>query len=122
MSGEPKIMELKLVRKSGGGGELTITQLSTPEMAAAVGLCRCETGFRVGGYAPAGQFTVLLNGDHSADSVQRTLAHELGHIFFGPGHAADRGDFLWHGVLDYDSRRVRDFDRRHFHSLYGRPD
>jgi RHS repeat-associated protein len=112
-------MKLQMIRQSNSQESLKIIMLSTPEMARKLKACTCTTAYSTPGAAFIADRTIYLNRDHSIADLKITLAHELGHYFFGYGHPSMKGDYLLRGVMDYSTKRVNALDRSEYARKYG---
>jgi len=98
---------------------LDIRNTDTATVAGYACMASCTVAFErgVGGITRGN--TIYLDRYQSNMVKNKALRHELGHYLFGLGHPKAPTDFLYGGVMDYDSLRVSDDDRLHFQSLYG---
>jgi RHS repeat-associated protein len=116
-TGDGGTMQLQMTRRP--VASLRIDMVNTPEMSRLVNLCSCVRGYDVGGRADIGNGLIHINKDRSLREQRQSLTHELGHYFLGYGHPSRADHFLYGGILDYGSKKVRSFDRNEFYRKYG---
>ncbi|TXI49875.1 MAG: hypothetical protein E6Q50_06025, partial [Lysobacter sp.] len=117
-TGNGKVMQLQMTRRPEGNAGLKINMIDTPAMAEMLDLCSCERAYNVGGRTDIAGKLIYLNKDISFEQQKSSLTHELGHYFLGYGHPSQRGHFLFGGILDYQSKRVKSFDRDEYRRKY----
>jgi hypothetical protein len=92
------------------------------DMAEAVRLCECMAAAFISGYTDTESNFIRLNSHRiETASAHLTIAHELGHVFFGKGHPTMPGHAGFGGIMDYNVRKVQYADWLRFHGKYNAP-